>query len=187
MTRRGWRSSNAVIKEAIERIEKAFPNRYLTVFSPLAVGADRLVARRLLEREATRLIAVLPVPAEDYQNDFGPTDEHHVDYDGAELRQEFRHWLSHRAIEVITMTASATRNEAYEKAGFYIAENSDAMIAVWDGAPSQGRGGTAEIVAKARFWRKPICHVWAGNYKKDPAKRTDVGAKHGTVEYINFP
>jgi len=175
------------IKEAIQRIEQAFPNRYLTVFSPLAVGADRLVARKLLEREATRLIAVLPVPAEDYQNDFGPTDEHHVDFDGAELRQEFRHWLSQRAIEVITMTPSATRNEAYEKAGFYIAENSDVMIAVWDGLPSQGRGGTAEIVAKARFWRKPICHVWAGNYKKDPAKRTDVGAKHGTVEYINFP
>ena len=188
------------IKEAIERIEqkkpkkakkrkepRLVPNRYLTVFSPLAVGADRLVARKLLEREATRLIAVLPVPAEDYENDFGPTDAHHVDYDGAELRQEFRHWLSQRAIEVITMPPSATRNEDYEKVGFYIAENSDVMIAVWDGLPSQGRGGTAEIVERARFWRKPICHVWAGNYKNDPVKRTDVGVKHGTVEYIDFP
>jgi len=174
------------IKEARERIEQAFPDRYLTVFSPLAEGADRLVARRLLEREATRLIAVLPVPAEDYQNDFGPTDLHNVDFDGAELRQEFRYWLSTRAVEVITMLPSATRNEAYEKAGLYIAKHSDVMIAVWDGLPSQGQGGTAQIVAKARFWRKPICHVWAGNYKKDPAKRTDVGVKHGTVEYITF-
>jgi len=54
------------------------------------------------------------------------------------------------------MLPSATRNEAYEKAGFYIAEHSDVMIAVWDGQASQGRGGTAEIVAKARFWRKPV-------------------------------
>lgn len=174
------------IEEAIRRIEQAFPNRYLTVFSPLAVGADRLVARKLLEREATRLIAVLPVPAEDYLNDFGPTDLHHIDYESAELRQEFRHWISHRAIEVIPMPPSATRNEAYEKAGFYIADHSDVMIAVWDGLPSQGRGGTAEIVERARTLGKPICHVWAGNYKKDSAKRTDVVEKHGTVEYINF-
>jgi len=174
------------IEETIRRIEQAFPDRYLTVFSPLAVGADRLVARKLLEREATRLIAVLPVPAEDYLNDFGPTDLHHVDYESAELRQEFRHWISQRAIEVIQMPPSASRDEAYEKTGFYIAEHSDVMIAVWDGLPSQGRGGTAEIVAHARTLGKPICHVWAGNYKKDPAKRTDVGQKHGTVEYINF-
>ena len=175
------------IDQAIERIEQKYRDRYLTVFSPLAVGADRIVARKLLDREATRLIAVLPVPAEDYLDDFGPTDLHHVDYDGAELRQEFRHWISERAIEVIPMPLSATRNEAYEKAGVYIARHSDVMIAVWDGLPSQGRGGTAEIVECASKLGKPICHVWAGNYKKDPAKRTDVGAKHGTVEYINFP
>jgi hypothetical protein len=60
------------------------------------------------------------------------------------------------------------------------------MIAVWDGLPSQGRGGTAEIVERARKLGKPICHVWAGNYKKDTTKRTDAGEKHGTVEDINF-
>jgi len=47
--------------------------------------------------------------------------------------------------------------------------------------------GIAEIVERARTLGKPICHVWAGNYKEDPAKRTDAGVKHGTVEYINFP
>ncbi len=174
------------VEEAIWKIEQAYPNRYLTVFSPLAVGADRLVARKLLERDSSRLIAVLPVPADDYLNDFGPTDLHHVDYESAELRQEFRHWISNRAIEVITMPPSATRDEAYEKAGFYIADHSDVMMAVWDGCPSQGRGGTAEIVKRSLSLSKPICHVWAGNYKTDPAKRTDVGARHGTVEYINF-
>jgi hypothetical protein len=174
------------VEEAIQRIEQAFPKRYLTVFSPLAVGADRLVARKLLERPSARLIAVLPVLAADYLNDFGPTDLHYVDYKSAELRQEFCHWISHRAIEVITMPPSATRNEAYEKAGYYIAEHSDVMIAVWDGLASQGRGGTADIVARARTLEKPICHVWAGNYKEDPAKRTDAGVKYGTVEYINF-
>lgn len=105
---------------------------------------------------------------------------------GAEAREEFRYWLSHRAIETIVMTPSATRNEAYEKVGFYVAEHSDVMIAVWDGLASQGRGGTAEIVARAKELGKPICHIWAGNYKKDADKRTDVGDNHGVVEFINF-
>jgi hypothetical protein len=174
------------IEEAIEHIERAFPKRYLTVFSPLAVGADRLVARKLLERKGSRLIAVLPLSVDDYLDDFGPTDLHREDYEGAEARQEFRHWLSHRAIETIVMPPSATRDESYEKVGFYVAKYSDVMIAVWDGKPSQGRGGTAEIVAKARELGKPICHIWAGNYKRDPEKRTDVGKKHGTVELIDF-
>jgi hypothetical protein len=174
------------IDKAIQHIEQTFPKRYLTVFSPLAVGADRLVARKLLERKGSRLIAVLPVPEADYLDDFGPTDLHREDYEGAEARQEFRHWLSHRAIETIVVPPSATRDESYEKVGFYIADYSDVMIAVWDGLPSQGRGGTADIVAQAKELGKPICHIWAGNYKKDPAKRTDVGKKHGTVDYINF-
>ena len=174
------------IEEAIQHIQRTSPRRYLTVFSPLAVGADRLVARKLLERKGSRLIAVLPIPETDYLDDFGPTDLYSKDPEGAEARQEFRHWLSHRAIETIVVPASATRNESYEKVGFYIAEYSDVMIAVWDGLPSQGRGGTAEIVAKAEALGKPICHIWAGNYKKDPEKRTDVGEKHGTVEFLNF-
>jgi len=29
-------------------------------------------------------------------------------------------------------------------------------------------------------------HVWAGNFKKDPKKRTDVGEKHGKTRWIGF-
>ena len=97
------------IEEAIRAIETKFPNRWLTAFSPMAVGADRLVARKLLERPGSRLIAVLPMPAEEYVKDFGPSDSHLDDYVGAEARQEFWNWLDHRAIEKIVMPPSATR------------------------------------------------------------------------------
>jgi hypothetical protein len=70
--------------------------------------------------------------------------------------------------------------------GRHIVEHSDVVVAAWDGLPAQGRGGTAEIVAKAKALGKPICRIWAGNYKKDLENRTDVGGKHGTVELINF-
>jgi hypothetical protein len=169
------------IERAVRLIEARFPDRTLTVFSPLAKGADRLVAREVLASEDARLIAVLPVPAEDYINDFGATDDHRVDYDGAELRQEFRHLIEHRAIETIVMTPSATRNEAYERVGFFAAGHCDVMVAVWDGEGSQGQGGTGDIVRRAAELGKPIIHVWAGNYKPDPARRTDVGSAHGRI------
>jgi hypothetical protein len=37
----------------------------------------------------------------------------------------------------------------YALAGAYIAERADVLIAVWDGAPARGTGGTGDIVA----WR----------------------------------
>ena len=177
----------AGVARAVTFIESQFPEHYLTVFSPLAIGADRLVARALLKNEAARLIVVLPVPLDDYIKDFGPTDEHRLDYDGAELRQEFRYWLAERAIETIVMPPAPTRGEAYLRSGRYIVEHSDVMVAVWDGRKAQGRGGTGEIVDLAKKLGKPICHVWAGNCKPDKDRRTDVGARHGRFRHMNFP
>ena len=177
----------AGVARAVAFIEAQFPERYLTVFSPLAIGADRLVARILLKNEAARLIVVLPVPIDDYMQDFGSTDVHRLDYDGAELRQEFHFWLAERAIETITMPPMATRSEAYLWSGCYIVEHSDVMVVIWDGKKAQGQGGTGEIVDLAKKLGKPICHVWAGNYKPDKAKQTDVGARHGRFRHMNFP
>ncbi|EKD69623.1 MAG: hypothetical protein ACD_47C00058G0002 [uncultured bacterium] len=184
------------IENAIKLIEKHFENRNLTVFSPLAEGADRVVARALLTREGSKLIAVLPFEKEDYITDFGKSDAHHRDrdnpamkdetYNGAELRQEFNYWLSEKAIETITMPPASTRNEAYQNAGYYIAEHSDVIIAVWDGKGAQGQGGTAEIVYRAIELNKPVCHIWAGNHKKDEKKRTSAGDKHGRMRHTNF-
>ncbi len=173
------------ITKTIVFIEQQFPEHYLTVFSSLAVGADRLAARELLRRDASRLIAVLPVPQEEYINDFGSTDDYRVDNQGAELRQEFKYWLSHRAIEVIEMSPSPTRKSAYLKSGFFIAEHSDILIAVWDGQ-SQSNSSTAQVVNKVEELNKPVCHIWAGNYKSDLSCKT-VAEKYGEVRYKNFP
>lgn len=200
------------IMRAIAFIEDQYPNRLMTVFSPMAMGADRLVARMLLKKEEVGLIAVLPMPMNDYLSDFGVTDNHNAKvvgrvgsqdaaelkdiryryfacdnaYSDAEARQEFRYWLSQKATEVIELPQTATRDEAYLQAGYFIAENSDLLIALWDGNEAQGKGGTGDIVQKALEYKKPVIHVWAGNYKEDPAKRTDVGDKIGKFRHINF-
>jgi hypothetical protein len=165
------------IEEAIHRIEEMFPDRALTAVSSLAMGADRMVTRAILKRPGSKLMAALPLPPDEYVKDFGPS----------EARQEFHDWLSRRATEVIVMPPSATRDESYEKAGNFTADHGDVMIVVWDGKGSQGRGGTADIVKRVRDLRKPLCHVWAGNYKKEAGKRTNVGRKHGKVTFENFP
>ncbi|MDD3890599.1 MAG: ATP-binding protein, partial [Syntrophomonadaceae bacterium] len=137
------------VDKVLNFVEQKFPEHYLTVFSPLAVGADRLVARQLLEREAARLIAVLPIAQNEYINDFGQSDDYRIDPQGAALRQEFKYWLSERAIEIIAMSTSPTRRAAYLKAGYFIAENSDILIVVWDGQNHQNRSVTAQIVDRA--------------------------------------
>jgi hypothetical protein len=42
------------------------------------------------------------------------------------------------------------RVAAYEASGRAVVEGCEVLLALWDGAPSRGRGGTAEIVAFAR-------------------------------------
>jgi len=130
--------------------------------SPLAEGADRLVARAVLEQPGATLEAVLPLPADDYERDFSTE----------ESRCEF-HELLAAAARVVELPGVPTREEAYEQVGQYVVERCDALIAIWDGDPAQGPAGTASVVGWARdrgvpvFWihAKPpyALTVWAGN------------------------
>ena len=51
------------------------------------------------------------------------------------------------------------RKRAYEQVGRHVVDHCDVLIAVWDGKPSRGRGGTAEIVAYARERKLPLIIV----------------------------
>src|SRR5580704_1463522 len=59
----------AGVDAAIARIEQIF-GQPLTILSSLPEGADRLVVRRTLDRPHARLKAVMPLPKEDYLQDF---------------------------------------------------------------------------------------------------------------------
>lgn len=173
------------ITEVISFLEQQFAEHYLTIYSTLAAGAERLVARQLLKREATRLIAILPLPRDEYVNDFGPADDYRLDSQGAELRKELDYWLSHKAIEIIEMPPSSTRKSAYLKAGCYIAEHSDVLIAIWDGNEQADSSLTGPIVARAESLNKPICHIWADNFEADSSP-TNIKGQCGQIRYRNF-
>ena len=101
----------------------------LRVISPIAEGADRLVAHAGLADETTELEVPLPMPREQYAEDF-ETDESKAEFDA----------LLEQADLVTVMSESQTREEAYERAGRHVVDRCDVLIALWDGEPSRGRG-----------------------------------------------
>ena len=114
----------------------------LVVVSALAEGADRIVARQVLARPGSRLIALLPLDPVDYVADFA---------DVASV-QEFTDLLGAAdEVEVIKGAPSDdwSREAAYERAGHAMLDRSDVLLALWDGEPGRGRGGTAEMVFEA--------------------------------------
>lgn len=122
----------------------------LTAISALAEGADRLVARTVLA-EGGRLEAVLPMPLASYLEDFG--DER--------SRREFRALLEQAARITRGHQRPHTQEEResfYRAAGENLVARGDVLLALWNGEPSRGRGGTADIVAFARSLGKPL--VW---------------------------
>lgn len=121
----------------------------LVAVSSLAEGADRIVARRVLARPGGRLVALLPLDPVDYVADFA---------DVASV-QEFTELLGAAdQTEVIRglPTDDWSREAAYERAGRAVLDRCDVLLALWDGQPARGRGGTAELVADARIVDHPV-------------------------------
>jgi hypothetical protein len=138
------------IDATLIQIRDSFPAPFV-VHSALAEGADRLLARRAFDLLAASLTAVLPLPQADYMADF--LEDH--------SKAEFLDLLA-RADDVVELPATSTRTAAYEAAGRCILDHSDLLIAVWDGQPPRGQGGTGQIVAEAQqrqiplFWIKVV-------------------------------
>lgn len=145
------------VKRVLSKLDKklSFKPHTFIVISPLAEGADRLVAREILSwdtnGEKPVLEAVLPLPEEDYLNDFATPMS----------KEEFKELLT-RAKSVVVLNKTASRNAAYEQVGHYVVDNCDLLIAIWDGKSSVGQGGTAEIVEYARNTGRHI--FWINSY-----------------------
>jgi hypothetical protein len=76
--------------------------------------------------------------------------------------------------------------EAYAAANDRLLEKIDVLVAVWDGREAQGRGGTAEVVARARACHLPLAWVHAGNRKPGTVESTTLGPEQGRVTFENL-
>ncbi len=153
-----------ILRQSIRKIFKFlrqhYPNNLLELISPLAEGADTLVAQVALE-EKMPLIVPLPLPVAQYLLDF-------------ETPEVFTKLLK-QAQTVIEMplldgednlsTYGKARTQQYVQVGAYVARQCFILIALWDGLPLEKAGGTSQVV-KFKL---------TGKMKDFETKNTDTG------------
>lgn len=166
----------AGIDVAVQEIQAVYPGQCYRVLSSLAEGADRLVADRFLRLHGAQLEVPLPLPECEYIKDFG----------SPRSVEEFRRLLN-KAKRIIPVQEGETREAAYRAAGRFVVENCDLLIAVWDGQPAQGEGGTAEIVELARARGIPLAWVRAGNRDPRTGAPRSLGSEQGAVSFERLP
>jgi hypothetical protein len=118
----------------------------LRCLSPLAQGADRLAAREALAL-GWHLHVPMPFPQNEYAQDFA----------SAEDRDEF-HALLDQAADWLALDGARGEetDRSYEAVGRYVVRHCDLLIAIWDGRPAAGRGGTSDIVRYAAQTGVPV-------------------------------
>ncbi|MDN3293482.1 hypothetical protein QWM81_05395 [Streptomyces ficellus] len=124
----------------------------LEVFSSLAAGADQLFADIALSCGAELTVVI---PSGDYEDGFD---------DPGELARY--HCLRERATREVRMDYPHSTDEAYYAAGTYIADHCDRLLAVWDGRPARGLGGTGDIVRYARERGTPVTVIWRAGVER---------------------
>jgi glutathione S-transferase len=110
------------------------------VVSALAEGADRIVASAALAAGA-HLDAVLPLEPDDYRTDFAEPGSV-AEFDALLARSD--------SVAVTGAWPDGSRERAYANAGAAMLGRCRVLVALWDGEPARGVGGTAEVVAAAQ-------------------------------------
>lgn len=143
------------VRALIADIQQKFPQRPLKILSPLAEGADRLVAL-IAEDLGLDLVVPLPMPEALYANDF----------ESSRSWAEFGR-LTKYASEVVSLPLAPGNTEAsiaeyglersrqYAEMGAYVAASADILLAVWDGKVLSDLGGTGHVVQFRRDGSMP--------------------------------
>lgn len=114
--------------------------------SSLAAGADQRFAEAVVHLGG-ELHVVLP--GGNYESSFGSEDS----------RDRFKRLLT-EATEVEQLDYPEPSEEAYLAAGKRVVDLCDVLLAVWDGLPSHGIGGTADVVEYARQVGRRVEVIW---------------------------
>jgi hypothetical protein len=118
----------------------------LYAVTSLAAGADQLFATEIL-RTGGRLHVI--VPSRNYEQTFSTNGDLAL----------FRSLLE-AAHAVTRLDYEGPSGEAFLAAGKEVVDNCEMLIAVWDGKPARGLGGTADVVRYARETGTAVSIVW---------------------------
>jgi uncharacterized membrane protein YhdT len=130
------------LAEAITSLREGSSGEWLATSSS-ALGADLMFARQVIAA-GIPWEAVLPLDPAEFQKDFSH-----------EQWSEVQALLAQAAV-VRVIPSSGNREEAYLDCGVETVNTCDVLIAVWDGEPARGPGGTADVVFFARELGRPL-------------------------------
>lgn len=121
-------------------------NGSLVGISSLAQGADQLFADTVLLNGGTLEVVV---PCQGYEKTFQTPD---IEARYSRLLREAS------TVEVLDFPEPS--EDAFLAAGRRIADRSECLLAVWDGEPAAGLGGTADVVEYARKSGRDVHIIW---------------------------
>ncbi len=134
------------VREFLSDLQSSYANRTVSVMSPLAEGADQLVAEVALEL-GIPLRVPLPMPKRLYLQDFT----------SQESRERFDR-LCAAATDVFELPITpgntaesvagngANRARQYAQVGVFMCAHCHVLLALWDGKDSDQLGGTSQVV-----------------------------------------
>jgi hypothetical protein len=137
--------STPVITDAVEKVLADLGDPIVGV-TCLARGADQIFARVVVDTGG-EIVVILP--AADYRDRKVKPEN----------RDEFEDLLG-RAVQVHVMPFETSNRAAYMAASEALLGGVDHLVAVWDGEPSDGHGGTGDVVSAARERGVPVTVVW---------------------------
>jgi hypothetical protein len=120
----------------------------LVFISPIADGADQIVAEVAVSM-GYELRVVMPSALDDYRKEL---------LDGA-ARERFDRLVDAAASRFELPGDAGRLDHGYVMAGRATVAHCDILLAVWDGLPARGRGGTAEVVSLALSRGAPVVHL----------------------------
>ncbi|PKG81981.1 hypothetical protein CXF85_15720 [Colwellia sp. 75C3] len=141
----GDKRLSAKLSSFLNELKELLPNTPIEIISGMADGADRLLVKEALKKNIA-VSAVLPMPEEQYKTDFSTASY-----------QEFKQIITDKNVKVTTLSVANIdltvaqqqgdeRNKLYHALGKYIVEQSNLVVAVWDGINSGFKGGTSDVV-----------------------------------------
>lgn len=112
----------------------------------LAAGSDQVFAECVLALGSQLMVVI---PCQGYEHTFSnPSD--------LDLYRK----LLKSSMDSIQLPFQQPSEEAYWAAGKRIVDMAEVLIAVWDGQPAGGLGGTADVVNYAKNRNKEVLRVW---------------------------
>ncbi|HYQ61716.1 hypothetical protein [Actinophytocola sp.] len=139
-------ASFPLVTDAVRAELTGYARTELAGVTCLARGSDQLFAHALLDLGGTLHVVL---PAADYRDHLIAPDD----------LDEFDALLD-RAATVHTMPFPSSGPAAYMAASEHMLARIDSLLAVWDGRPAGGYGGTADVVSAARHRGLPVTVLW---------------------------